>query len=121
MIIHCLKIIGDLAENVLNEGTQTKRLCHECIRDYIDIAHALFPIYVNDVAVCEELFAFFHIVLDVLKTQVIKSSMTLCIYLHSHVILLRHFLPLMDVIRKHRESDRLKHNCIDWKNKGVNT
>ncbi len=75
MIIHTLKIIGDLADNVLNEGTQTKRLCHECIRDYIDIAHGLFPIYVNDVSVCEELFAFFHIVLDVLKTQVIKSSM----------------------------------------------
>ena len=70
MIIHTLKIIGDLADNVLNEGTQTKRLCHDCIRDYIDIAHGLFTIYVNDAAVCEELFAFFHIVLDVLKTQV---------------------------------------------------
>ena len=76
MIIHTLKIIGDLADNVLNEGTQTKRLCHECIRDYIDIAHGLFPIFVNDVSVCEELFAFFHIVLDVLKTQVIKASLT---------------------------------------------
>ena len=70
MIIHTLKIIGDLADNILNEGTQTKRLCHDCIRDYIDIAHGLFPIYVNDAAVCEQLFAFFHIVLDVLKTQV---------------------------------------------------
>jgi len=54
---------------VLNENTPTKRLCYDCIRDYIDIAHALFPIYVNDASVCEEIFAFFHIVLDVLKTQ----------------------------------------------------
>jgi hypothetical protein len=70
MVIHTLRIIGDLADNVLNEGTATKRLCHECIRDYIDIAHALFPVYVGDAVVCEQLFAFFHVILDVLKTQV---------------------------------------------------
>ena len=70
MVIHTLKIVGDLADNVLNEGTSTKRLCHDCIREYIDIAHALFPIYLNDADACEEIFAFFHVVLDVLKTQV---------------------------------------------------
>ena len=74
MVIHTLKIVGDLADNVLNEGTSTKRLCHDCIREYIDIAHALFPVYINDADVCEEIFAFFHVVLDVLKTQVRKSS-----------------------------------------------
>ena len=62
-------MIGDLADNVLNEVTQTKKLCHECSREYIDIALWLFPIYVNDNEICEELFAFFHIVLDVLKSQ----------------------------------------------------
>lgn len=70
MVVHTLKIIGDLVDNVLNEGTQTKRLCHDCIKEYIEIAHALFPIYINDTAVCEELFAFFHTILDVLKTLI---------------------------------------------------
>ena len=35
----------------------------------IDVALWLFPIYVNDNEMCEELFAFFHTVLDVLKSQ----------------------------------------------------
>jgi len=69
-VIHTLKIIRDLVENVLNEGTQTKRLCHDCIKEYIEIAHALFPIYINDTMVCEELFSFFHTILDVLKTLI---------------------------------------------------
>ena len=69
LIIHTLRVIGDLADNVLNEVTQTKKLCHECSRDYIDIALWLFPIYVKDNGMCEELFAFFHTVLDVLKSQ----------------------------------------------------
>lgn len=68
-MIHTLRVVGDLADNVLNEVTQTKKLCYECSRDYIDIALWLFPIYVNDNAMCEEIFAFFHIVLDVLKSQ----------------------------------------------------
>ena len=36
---------------------------------YIDIALWLFPLYVKDNGMCEELFAFFHTVLDVLKSQ----------------------------------------------------
>lgn len=74
VIIHTLKIVGDLADNVLNEVTQTKKLCHDCIRDYIDIALWLFPIYVHESVMCEELFAFFHIVLDVLKSQMGAES-----------------------------------------------
>ena len=58
-----------MADNVLNEVTQTKKLCHDCIREYIGIALWLFPVYVNDAQVCEELFSFFHIVLDVHKSQ----------------------------------------------------
>ena len=69
LIIHTLRVIRDLADNVLNEVTQTKKLCHECSREYIDIALWLFPIYVKDNSMCEELFAFFHTVLDVLKSQ----------------------------------------------------
>ena len=69
LIIHTLRVIRDLADNVLNEVTQTKKLCHECSRDYIDIALWLFPLYVKDNGMCEELFAFFHTVLDVLKSQ----------------------------------------------------
>ena len=64
-----LRIIGDLVENVLNEITQTKTLCYNCVKEYLDIALWLFPIYVGDAAVCEELFAFFHTVFDVLKAQ----------------------------------------------------
>ena len=33
-----LRIIGDLVENVLNEITQTKTLCFNCIKEYLDIA-----------------------------------------------------------------------------------
>ena len=62
-----LRIIGDLVENVLDEITQTKTLCFNCVKEYLDIALWLFPIFVGDPAVCEELFAFFHTVFDVLK------------------------------------------------------
>ena len=43
VIIHTLKIIGDMADNVLNEVTHTKKLCYECSKEYIDIALWLFP------------------------------------------------------------------------------
>ena len=67
MIKDSLRIIGDLVENVLDEITQTKTLCFNCVKEYLDIALWLFPIFVGDPAVCEELFAFFHTVFDVLK------------------------------------------------------
>ena len=41
VIIHTLRVIGDLADNVLNEVTQTKKLCHECSREYIGGHHVL--------------------------------------------------------------------------------
>ena len=56
-------------ENVLNEITQTKKLCYDCVKEFIDTALWLFPIYVADVKVCEVLFTFFHTVFDVLKAQ----------------------------------------------------
>lgn len=68
-VIHTLKMLGDLVENILNEVTQTKKLCYETVRDYIDISLWLFPLYVNSTQVCEEMFHFFHIVFDVLKSQ----------------------------------------------------
>jgi len=49
-------------ENVLDEGTQCKKLCYECIREYLEEALWLFPIYVSWPNMCEELFAFFHTV-----------------------------------------------------------
>ena len=58
-----------MADNVLNEVTHTKKLCYECAKDYIDIALWIFPAYIHDNSMCEELFAFFHTVLDVLKSQ----------------------------------------------------
>jgi len=69
VIIHTLQMIGDLVENALNEVTQTKKLCHDITKEYIEISLWLFPIYVNCSRVCEEMFNFFHIVFDVLKTQ----------------------------------------------------
>ena len=69
MIVHTLQMIGDLVENVLNEVTQTKKLCYDVTREYIETSLWLFPIYVQNNKVCEQMFAFFHIVFDVLKTQ----------------------------------------------------
>ena len=69
MIIHTLLILGDLVENVLNEVTQTKKLCHDTIKEYIDMSLWLFPLYIQTVDVCEAMFNFFHTVFDVLKTQ----------------------------------------------------
>ena len=68
-IILTLQLIGDLVDNVLNEVTQTKKLCHDVTRDYIEITLWLFPVYVNNNKVCEEMFQFFYTVFDVLKTQ----------------------------------------------------
>jgi len=68
-IVHTLEMLGDLVENVLNEVTQTKKLCHDAIRDYIELSLWLFPLYINSTRVCEHLFNFFHTVFDVLKTQ----------------------------------------------------
>ena len=39
-----------------------------------DIALWLFPAYIHDTSMCEELFAFFHTVLDVLKSQMGAES-----------------------------------------------
>jgi len=69
VIVHTLQMIGDLVENVLNEVTQTKKLCYDVTREYIETSLWLFPIYVQSNKVCEQMFAFFHIVFDVLKTQ----------------------------------------------------
>ena len=49
--------------------TQTKKLCHDAIRDYIELTLWIFPIFINSSNVCEHLFNFFHTVYDVLKTQ----------------------------------------------------
>ena len=69
VIKETLAIIGDLVENVLDSITQTKTLCYNCVKEYVDIALWLFPAFVNDASVCEELFSFFHVVFDVLKAQ----------------------------------------------------
>jgi len=69
LIVHTLQLLGDLVENALNEVTQTKKLCHDITKEYIEISLWLFPVFVNNSKVCEELFHFFHIVFDVLKTQ----------------------------------------------------
>ena len=47
-----------------------------CISSYFlpDIALWLFPAYIHDTSMCEELFAFFHTVLDVLKSQMGAES-----------------------------------------------
>ena len=68
-IVHTLQMVGDLVENVLNEVTQTKKLCYDVSREYIETSLWLFPIYVTNNKVCEEMFNFFYIVFDVLKTQ----------------------------------------------------
>jgi len=69
VIVHTLLILGDLVENVLNEVTQTKKLCHDTLREYIDLSLWLFPLYIQTADVCEAMFNFFNIVFDVLKTQ----------------------------------------------------
>lgn len=69
IIVETLRIIGDLIENVLNEITQTKSLCYACVQHYVDTALWLFPLYVGVSSVCQELFAFFGVVFDVLKSQ----------------------------------------------------
>ena len=104
-IIHTLRLIKDLCDNVREEGTATKKLCHECIREYIEAVLWLLPIYVcntsattashltsqsvviaastqsqiggfdiGDRQMCEEAFAFFRVVLDVLKSQMGAES-----------------------------------------------
>ncbi len=69
VIVQTLRIVGDLVENVLDEVTQTKKLCYDCIKEYLEIALWLFRLYVNVPTICGELFDFFHTVFDVLKAQ----------------------------------------------------
>ena len=102
-IIHTLRLIKDLCDNVREEGNATKKLCHDCIAEYIQIVLWLLPIYVynnstpsvtsnitgdsrtniksglgdfdiNDRQMCEEAFSFFRTVLDVLKSQMGAES-----------------------------------------------
>ena len=68
-IVHTLQMIGDLVENVLNEVTQTKKLCFDVSREYIETTLWLFPLYVQNNKVCEQMFQFFYTVFDVLKTN----------------------------------------------------
>ena len=68
-IVHTLQMIGDLVDNVLNEVTQTKKLCYDVSREYIETCLWLFPLYVENHKVCEQMFHFFYTVFDVLKTQ----------------------------------------------------
>ena len=69
VIIHTFQLIRDLADNVRDEGTASKKLCNDSIREYTAIALWLLPIYVEDRKMCEESFAYFKTVLDVLKSQ----------------------------------------------------
>ena len=69
VIIHTLQLLGDLVENVLNEVSMTKKLCYDITREYIEISLWLFPFYVQNNKVCEEMFHFFLMVFDVLRTQ----------------------------------------------------
>ena len=102
-ILHTLRLIKDLCDNVREEGNATKKLCHDCIREYIQIVLWLLPIYVynnssksaialvsnqsgsnissqegqfgvEDRQMCEEAFSFFRTVLDVLKSQMGADS-----------------------------------------------
>ena len=102
-IIHTLRLIKDLCDNVREEGNATKKLCHDCIAEYIHIVLWLLPIYVynhsssalntsittnsvqsihsrsenfdiDDRQMCEEAFSFFRTVLDVLKSQMGAES-----------------------------------------------
>lgn len=68
-IVHTLQMVGDLVDNVLNEVTQTKKLCYDVAKEYIETSLWLFPLYVHSNKVCEEMFQFFYTVFDVLKSQ----------------------------------------------------
>ena len=68
-VVHTLQMVGDLVDNVLNEVTQTKKLCYDVSREYIETTLWLFPLYVDNNVVCEQMFQFFYTVFDVLKTQ----------------------------------------------------
>ena len=102
-IIHTLRLIKDLCDNVREEGNATKKLCYDCIQEYVQIVLWLLPTYVynpssgasessikamssqnvqsqmaafsiHDRQMCEEAFSFFRTVLDVLKTQMGADS-----------------------------------------------
>merc|ERR1719322_1471731 len=47
-ITHTLRLIKDLCDNVREEGNATKKLCHDCISEYVQIVLWLLPIYVNN-------------------------------------------------------------------------
>ena len=68
-IILTLQMLGDLVENVLNEVTQSKKLCHDVTREYIELTLWLLPLYVSCPKVCQHMFQFFHTVFDVLSAQ----------------------------------------------------
>ena len=68
-IVLTLQMLGDLVENVLNEVTQSKKLCHDVTREYIELTLWLFPLYVTCPKVCQHMFNFFHTVFDVLSAQ----------------------------------------------------
>ncbi|XP_071749050.1 exportin-6-A isoform X2 [Lepeophtheirus salmonis] len=69
VIIHALRILGDLVEHILNEVTQSKKLIHDCIKESINISFSLFPLYLDDATLTESLLSFFLIIFDVLKAQ----------------------------------------------------
>ena len=77
-------IVRDV-ENVLNEITQTKKLCFDCVQEYVDTALWLFPIYISDAKTCGELFTFFHIVFDVLKSQMGAEGVERAIQTFFHI------------------------------------
>ena len=72
-IVVTLQMLGDLVENVLNEVTQSKKLCHDVTREYIELALWLFPLYVSCPKVCHHMFNFFHTVFDVLSAQMDRT------------------------------------------------
>ena len=69
-----MQVIQDLAENVRDEGNASKKLVNESIREYTEVAVWLLPIYIHDRQICEAAFAYFNVILDVLKSQMGADS-----------------------------------------------
>ncbi|CAH2307551.1 exportin-6 isoform X1 [Pelobates cultripes] len=69
VICQTLSVLRDIVENISGEGTKSRQICYQSIQEAAQLSLALFPVYIHQSDVTEEMLSFFLALFQGLRVQ----------------------------------------------------
>ncbi|XP_063286605.1 exportin-6 isoform X1 [Pelobates fuscus] len=69
VICQTLSVLRDIVENISGEGTKSRQICYQSIQEAAQLSLALFPVYIHQSDVTQEMLSFFLALFQGLRVQ----------------------------------------------------